>query len=297
MNTSLSPALLSLVVPTLPVSSARAQDAPIPPHLAASKMTLPEGFKATLFAGEPDVVQPIAFTFDDRGRLWVVECMSYPKWHADPKDGKDRVLIFEDTDGDGKFDKRTVFADKLSNLSGIQYGFGGIWLCSTPNLIFIPIKEGKDEPAGPPQILLDGWDLKAQHNVFNSLTWGPDGWLYGCSGILNNVKIGTPGTPDKDRVRMNCGVWRYHPITKKFEAVAHGTTNPWGLDFDEYGEMFVTNCVIDHLWHIVPGGHYQRMFGEDINPHVYKLMPSICDHIHWGGVHWTSSRAPIGEIG
>ncbi|MBI3823391.1 MAG: c-type cytochrome, partial [Planctomycetes bacterium] len=74
-----------------------------------------------------------------------------------------------------------------------------------------------------------------------------------------------------------------------------GTTNPWGLDFDEHGEMFITNCVIDHLWHIVPGGHYQRMFGNDFNPHLYKLMPSICDHIHWGGGNWTSSRAPTGE--
>src|SRR6516162_6747240 len=120
---------------------ALAQDAPLPPRVAAMKMTLPDGFKATLFAGEPDVVQPIAFCFDDRGRLWVAECLSYPNWEADPKKGKDRILIFEDTDGDGKFDKRTVFASNLQNVSGIQYGFGGIWVCSTPNLIFIPIKE------------------------------------------------------------------------------------------------------------------------------------------------------------
>lgn len=266
------------------------QEGPLPARVAVQKMTLPEGFKATLFAGEPDVVQPIAFCFDDRGRLWVAECLSYPNWEADPKKGKDRVVIFEDTDGDGVHDKRTVFAKNLQNLSGINYGFGGIWLCSTPNLIFIPIKD--DKPAGPPEILLDGWSLQAKHNVFNSLTWGPDGWLYGCNGIIATSRIGRPGTPDKDRVPMNCGVWRYHPTKKKFEVVAHGTTNPWGLDFDEYGEMFVTNCVIDHLWHIVPGGHYERMYGEDLNPHVYKLMPSICDHKHWGGGSWTSSRHP-----
>ncbi|MBI3822893.1 MAG: hypothetical protein HY289_09495, partial [Planctomycetes bacterium] len=303
-------------------------DAPLPPRVAAMKMTLPAGFKATLFAGEPDVVQPIAFTFDDRGRVWVAECMSYPKWQPDFKAGKDRIVIFEEGEG-GAHSKRTVFADNIQNISGIQYGFGGVWVCATPNLLFIPIKEEikvgnglwrqdsdladlKTDPktgkigvlppqkdiqtrtvaAGPPQIVLDGWSLKGGHNVFNSLTWGPDGWLYGCSGILNDSKVGPPGTPDKDRVRINCGVWRYHPIKKKFEAVAHGTTNPWGLDFDEHGEMFITNCVIDHLWHIVPGGHYQRMFGNDFNPHLYKLMPSICDHIHWGGGSWTSSRAP-----
>src|SRR2546430_9250906 len=96
-------------------------DKPIPPKDAPKAMTLPPGFRAPLFAGEPDVVQPIAFTFDDRGRLWVVECLSYPNWTADGT-GRDRVVIFEDTDGDGKFDKRTVFWDKGANLSGIQYG-------------------------------------------------------------------------------------------------------------------------------------------------------------------------------
>ena len=135
--------------------------------------------------------------------------LSYPKWR---RRHNDRVVIFEDTDGDGKFDKKTVFYDQGSNLSGIEYGFGGVWLCSTPNLIFIPVRD--DKPDGPPQIVLDGWDLKAKHNVFNSLSWGPDGWLYGCNGILSNSRVGKPGTPDKDRVAINCGVWRYHPTRK-----------------------------------------------------------------------------------
>ncbi len=288
--------LLPLIVLLIATPAfAQIKDAPLPARVAAMKMTLPDGFKATLFAGEPDVVQPIAFCFDDRGRLWVAECLSYPNWDADPKKGKDRILILEDTDGDGVHDKRTVFADNIANISGIQYGFGGVWVCATPNLLFIPIKN--DKPAGPPQIVLDGWDIKAKHNVFNSPTWGPDGWLYGCNGILSNSLVGSPGTAVPGRVRMNCGVWRYHPTKKKFEVVAHGTTNPWGLDFDEHGEMFITNCVIDHLWHIVPGGHYQRMFGNDLNPHVYKLMPSICDHIHWGGGSWTSSRRPSPQRG
>jgi putative membrane-bound dehydrogenase-like protein len=284
--------LAAIALAILPLSEIAAQDGPLPPKLAAAKMTLPEGFRATLFAGEPDVKQPIAFTFDDRGRLWVAECYSYPKWLSDPKAGKDRILIFEDTDGDGKFDKRTVFHDKLANVSGIQFGFGGVWVCSTPNLLFIPDKNGDDVPDGPPQVVLDGWDLKAQHNVFNSLTWGPDGWLYGCNGILSHSKVGVPGTPADQRVAMDCGVWRYHPTKKKYEAVAHGTTNPWGLDFDEHGEMFITNCVIEHMFHVVPGGHYKRMFGNDINPNSYALMPSICDHIHWGGGNWTDSRSP-----
>src|SRR5687768_17291558 len=230
------------------VCAAAAQDKPLPAADAPKKMTLPDGFRATLFAGEPDVVQPIAFTFDDRGRLWVVECLSYPHW-IKGKEGRDRVTILEDADGDGRIDKRTVFWDRGTNLSGIQLGFGGVWLCATPNLQFLPDRDGDDRPDGPPENLLDGWNIdKAQHNVFNGLEWGPDGWLYGCNGIQSASRVGKPGTPDDKRVPINCGVWRYHPTQRVFEAVAHGTTNPWGLDFDDYGEMFVTNCVIDHLF-------------------------------------------------
>src|SRR4029078_10000003 len=125
---------------------------PVPPKDAPAKMTVPEGFRVTLFAGEPDVVQPIAFTFDDRGRMWVVECLSYPKWRLDGK-GNDRVVSLEENDGDGHFDKKTVFLDTGSNLSGIELGFGGVWLCSSPNLLFVPVKD--DRPAGPPQGVLD----------------------------------------------------------------------------------------------------------------------------------------------
>ena len=269
-------------------------DGPLPPNEAPKHMTLPKGFKATLFAGEPDVVQPIAFTFDDRGRLWVVECLSYPQWTKDGT-GHDRVLIFEDTDGDGHFDKKTVFYDKGSNLSGIALGFGGVWLCSTPNLVFIPLHDGEDKPAGPPEVILDGWNLlEAKHNVFNSLTWGPDGWLWGCNGIQSKSLVGKLGTPKEQRNEINCGVWRYQPTKKIFETVANGTTNPFGLDFDDYGEAFITNCVIKHLWHVIPGAHFQRMYGQDFNPHLYGLMESCADHIHWGGGDWTTGRGGKG---
>jgi putative membrane-bound dehydrogenase-like protein len=266
-------------------------DRPVPTKDAARAMTVPEGFTVTLFAGEPDVVQPLAFGFDDRGRMWVVECLSYPNWRRDGKGG-DRVVILEDTDGDGTFDKKTVFLDNGSNLSGIELGFGGVWLCSSPNLIFIPLKDGEDKPAGPPQVVLDGWNMiDTKHNIFNSLTWGPDGWLYGCNGIQAKAWVGAPGTPKDKRTYLDCGVWRYHPTRKAFEAVAHGTTNPFGLDFDDFGELFITNCVIDHLFHFVPGGHYERMYGQDANPFVYGLMKSCVDYRHWASGDWTQSRS------
>jgi len=261
--------------------------APVPPAEAAARFRMPPGFSATLFAGEPDLVQPIAFTFDDQGRLWVVENHSYPGWSAE---ARDRILIFADRDGDGHFDERKVFWDKASNVSGIEWGFGGIWLCSTPNLVFVPDANHDDVPDGPPVTKLDGWDIKAKHNVTSSLAWGPDGWLYGCNGILSNSRVGKPGTPDEQRTAINCGVWRYHPTRGSFEAVAHGTTNPWGLDFDKYGQTFITNCVIQHLWHAVPGARFQRMFGQDFDPHSYRLMESCADHIHWAGGPWQEAR-------
>jgi putative membrane-bound dehydrogenase-like protein len=268
--------------------------APVPAAEAAKRMTLPEGFSATLFAAEPDVVQPIAFTIDPRGRLWVAECYSYPNWQPQ---GRDRILIFEDTDGDGHFDRRTVFWDKGANISGLTLGFGGVWVCAIPNLLFIPDRNGDDVPDGDPIVKLDGWDLKAQHNVFNALNWGPDGWLYGCNGILSNSRVGAPGTPDAQRVAMNCGVWRLHPTRGTFEVVAHGTTNPWGLDWDDYGDAFITNCVIPHLFRVVPGARFQRMFGQDFNPHAYSLMESCADHIHWAGGRWQDSRGGEGMHG
>ena len=283
--------LLALIAGLTPLPLVAA-DKPVPTAEAAGKFTVPPGFSVTLFASEPDIVQPIAFTFDDRGRMWLVECLSYPDWRDDGK-GSDRVVILEDTDGDGVHDKKTVVLDDGVNLSGIEVGFGGVWLCSTPNFVFVPIKD--DKPAGPPQVLLDGWNLKdSKHNVFNGLAWGPDGWLYGCSGLKNQSHVGKPGTPLAERTYIDPGIWRYHPTQHRFEVVSVGMTNPWGVDWDERGEMFATNCVIDHLFHLVPGGRYVRMHGQDHRPYVFGAMDSAVDYKHWGGGHWTEARADLG---
>ncbi|MCK5924142.1 MAG: hypothetical protein KAG66_24620, partial [Methylococcales bacterium] len=157
--------------------------------------------------------------------------------------------------------------------------------------LFIPDKNRDDVPDGKPQILLDGWGYQDTHETLNSFVWGPDGWLYGCHGVFTHSKVGKPGTAEKDRVPMNAGVWRYHPVRHDFEVFAHGTSNPWGLDFDENGEAFVTACVIPHLFHIVPGGRYHRQGGKHFNPHTYDDIKTIADHLHYAGsirdhAHW-----------
>lgn len=277
-------------------STQKPEDKPLSPAEALKTIRVPEGFKVTLFAGDPDVAQPIAFCFDDRGRLWVAECYSYRRWDPQGKKGHDRVVIFEDKDNDGQFDERKVFAENLANLTGIEIGFGGVWICSAPNLHFIPDANRDDKPDGPPVSKIDGWVIgNVGHNIFNGLTWGPDGWLYGCHGIQDESKLGKPGTPQEDRVKIRCGVWRYHPVKETIEVVCHGTTNPWGLDFNEYGEGFFTNCVIGHLWQMIPGAHFKRMYGEDYNTHAYELIDQHADHLHWVGKNWGDSRKATPE--
>ncbi len=257
-------------------------NAGLTPVEAAAAMTVPKGFKVSLFAGEPDVVQPISFAIDDRGRLWVAEAYSYPVRVAE-KDAKDRILIFEDTDNDGHFDTRKVFAEKLNLVSGIEVGFGGVWVGSAPDFLFIPDGDGDDKPDGPPLKLLDGWGYQDTHETLNSFNWGPDGWLYGCHGVFTHSRVGKPGTPDEKRVPIDAGIWRYHPTRHEFEVFAHGTSNPWGVDFDANGEAFLTSCVIPHLYHVIPGGRYERQAGQHFNPYTYDDIKTIADHRHYVG--------------
>jgi putative membrane-bound dehydrogenase-like protein len=248
---------------------------------AARAMTLPKGFSVKLAAAEPAVVRPIAFTIDDRGRLWVAEARTYPI-RAEGQGG-DRILILEDTNGDGTLDGRKVFIENLNLVSGLEVGFGGVWVGAAPYLLFIPIKDGADVPAGPPQILLDGWAYEDTHETLNTFTWGPDGWLYGTHGVFTHSNVGKPGASDAERERINAGVWRYHPTRHEFEVFAHGTSNPWGLDFNDYGHAFITACVIEHLYHVVQGARYQRQSGRHFNAYTYDDVKTVADHVHWVG--------------
>ncbi len=281
-----------------PARIAKRSDAPstdplkfagLSPEEAARDMILPPGFKATLFAGEPDVKQPIAFAIDDRGRLWVAEAYTYPN-RAKEGEGKDRILVFEDTDVDGKFNKRTVFMEGLNLVSGIEVGFGGVYVGAAPYLMFIPIADGDEpKPAGKPQILLDGWAYQDTHETLNTFKWGPDGWLYGCHGVFTHSNVGKPGAPDSERTRINAGVWRYHPTKHIFEVFAEGTSNPWGIDFDEHGQCIIEACVIPHLFHMIQGGRYQRQAGSHFNPYIYDDIKTIADHLHYAGNQWNQA--------
>ncbi len=268
----------------------------LPAEEAAAAMKLPEGFQVKVGATEPQVQQPIAMAIDDRGRVWVAEAYEYPI-RAKGEKGRDRILIFEDTDGDGSFDKRKVFYEGLNLVSGLEVGFGGVWVGAAPYLMFIPDRDGDDQPDAAPQILLDGWGYQDTHETLNAFIWGPDGWLYGCHGVFTHSRVGKPGTPDKDRTPLNCGVWRYHPLKHKFEVFAHGTSNPWGVDFNDHGQAFITACVIPHLYHIIDGARYQRQGGRHFNPHTYRDITTIADHLHYLGATPHSGNSKSDEAG
>jgi putative membrane-bound dehydrogenase-like protein len=277
-----------------PYNSETTPGAPMPAEEAAAKWKVPPGFKVTVFAAEPDVQNPIACAWDPRGRLWIAENYTYAehavKWEAKLRD---RVLIFEDTDNDGCHDKRTVFTDDVQHLTSVEVGLGGVWVMCPPQVLFIPDRNHDDVPDGPAEVVLDGFTVPPEnyHNFANGLRWGPDGWLYGrCGGSAPGL-IGTPGTPNEQRVPIAGGIWRYHPQRKVFEALCHGTTNPWGSDWNEDGEMFFTNTVNGHLWHMIPGAHYTRPHTIDPNPNVYQLIDQHADHYHFDtGKGWQASR-------
>ena len=265
------------------------------PTEALKAITVPEGFRVQLAAAEPMVQQPIDMAWDARGRLWIAECYTYAEKETNfEKRLKDRIIILEDTNQDGVFDKRKIFWDGASQLTSIEIGFGGVWAACAPEILFLADKNGDDKPDGKPQVVLDGFDNdKVRHNIVNGLRWGPDGWLYGRHGILGpGSKVGKPGTPEAERTPIQCGIWRYHPTRKIFEVVCHGTTNSWGHDWDEHGQLFFINTVIGHLWHVIPGARYQRMYGEHYDKHLYELIQQTADHFHWdqGKEHWADLK-------
>ncbi len=267
--------------------------APLSPAEAVAAMRVPPGFKATLVAAEPEVVQPIGYCFDDRGRLFVAEALNYGAWQPT---GKDRIVILEDRDGDGRAETRTLFYEGLNYVTGIEVGFGGVWVMSPPSLYFIPDADGDDKPDGEPRVLFDGFGHKeSRHNLANGFTWGPDGWLYAGHGRTSPSDVGRPETPAAERIHCDGGVYRIHPTRLVFENFADGTTNPWGVDFDDFGQCFVSNCVNPHLFHVLQGGHYEPWRNRPSSLYAYERLPTCADHLHYPGDQPHAMRGETSE--
>ncbi len=265
---------------------------PTPPQDALKALKLPEGFKATLFAAEPEVQNPIGLSWDARGRMWVAENYTYAERAKRFDLGlKDRVIILEDKDWDGVAETRKVFTEDVQMLTSVEVGRDGVWLMCPPQVLFIPDRNHDDIPDGEPEVVIDGLTVAKDnyHNFANGLRFGPDGWLYGRCGHSCPGNLGVPGTPEAQRVPMKGGIWRYHPEKKIVEVLTHGTTNPWGHDWDANGEMFFINTVTGHLWHLMHGAHL--MDSSKDNPFIYEKLDTIADHYHYDrSGSWTASR-------
>ena len=287
---------LSLGASDFPVlyNSEPASAKPMSAAEAVTKMQLPPGFRATVFAAEPDVQNPIAMAWDARGRLWIAENYTYAEGGRKfDRNLRDRILIFEDKDGDGRFDTRKVFTDELQMLTSIEVGHGGVWAMCPPQLCFIPDRDRDDVPDGAPEVLLDGLtgSPDMHHTFANGLRFGPDGWLYGRCGASSSGEMGVPGTPAEQRIPLRGTIWRYHPRQKVVEALSSGTTNPWGHDWNEHGELFFINTVNGHLWHGFAGAHFARPHTLDPNPRTYALIDQHADHWHFDTANgWQKSR-------
>ena len=274
------------------------------PDEAVKRMKVADGFEVSVVASEPLVRQPVAMEFDDRGRLWVIQYLQYPnpaglkrvqvdrfsrtRYDRVPEPppkgprGADRITVLEDTDGDGRMDRGKDFIDGLNLTTGIAFGHSGVFVLNVPYLLFYPDRNRDDVPDGDPEVLLSGFGMEDAHSVANSLTFGPDGWLYGCQGstVTANVR----------GIEFQQGVWRYHPLTLEFELFCEGGGNSWGLDFDYVGNLlYSTNWGGNVLLHGVQGGYFVKAFakhGALHNPHAYGFFDHA-PHKNFRGGHVT----------
>lgn len=257
------------------------------PEDSVKRMTVADGFEVQVVANEPLVRQPVCIEFDDRGRLWVIQYLQYPnpeglkrvqvdrysrtKYDRVPEPpprgprGADRITILSDSDGDGRYDQGHDFVDGLNLASGIAFGHGGVFVLNVPYLLFYPDRDRDDKPDSNPEVLLTGFGMEDAHSVANSLTFGPDGWLYGCQGSTVTANI--------RGIEFQQGVWRYHPVTREFELFCEGGGNSWGLDFDRTGRLFYsTNFGGFLMLHGVQGAYLVKSFakhGALHNPFAY----------------------------
>lgn len=272
---------------------------PLSPEDERRQFKVADGLEIKLVAAEPQVAQPLSISFDDRGRMWVLQYRQYPhpvglkpvavdqylrtKYDKLPEPppggpkGKDQISIYEDTDGDGRADVVKDFLTDLNLASGMVLGYGGVFVAQPPYLLFYADRDGDDHPDGPPKVLLTGFGMEDAHAFANSLTWGPDGWLYGAQG--------STVTADIRGIGFQQGIWRYHPRWDRFELFSEGGGNTWGVEFDRFGNLFPAGNTLEPLEHHVQGAYLVKGFGKHgplHNPHTYGYFQPVIHHGYVG---------------
>lgn len=292
------------------------------PRESLARMRPHDDVMVELMLHEPEVAQPTHISFDSKGRLWVAQYRQYPypagvrmvsrdryyRSHYDRTPpppphhsrGRDVVSVHEDTDGDGVYDRHSVFQDGLNMANAAVRGRGGVWVMHTPYLLFYPDRDFDDVPDGPPVVHLKGFGLEDSHSVANGLVWGMDGWLYGAQGSTTSCHVIRPGIDDTGAADggdrdgesgagadggvyfQGCMVWRYHPESRRFEIFAEGGGNNFGLEVDAAGRLFTGhNGGGTRGWHYVQGGLHlmqgktPNKFGPPRNPFAFGDLPKM----------------------
>lgn len=278
-------------------------DSPLGPQEALKSLKTPDDLAVDLVLSEPVVRQPVQISFDERGRLWVVQYLQYPfpaglrmvsrdsVWRAvydkvpqappNHVRGRDKITIHEDTNGDGVFDMHKTFVDGLNIATAVARGRGGVWVLNPPYLLFYADRNNDDVPDGDPVVHLQGFGLEDTHSVVNSLKWGPDGWLYAAQGSTVSGHVRRPGLDDAGEPVHSMGqlIWRYHPETRRYEVFAEGGGNAFGVEIDARGRIFSGHNGGDTRgFHYVQGGYSQKGFGKHgplSNPYTFGYFPAM----------------------
>jgi putative membrane-bound dehydrogenase-like protein len=205
---------------------------PLDPAESMKHFVTPVGFELRLFAAEPEIGKPICLAWDERGRLWVAETVDYPNELQPPGKGRDRIRICEDTDGDGRADKFTVFAEKLSIPTSLTFARGGVIVNQAPDTLFLKDRDG-DDVADERSVLFTGWSTRDTHAGPSNLHWGLDNWIYGIVGYS-----GFNGTVGGERLAFGSGFYRFRPDGSKLEFLRSTNNNSWGVGLSEDGILF-----------------------------------------------------------
>lgn len=224
------------------------------PEESVKLIQVPADFEIKLFAAEPDITNPIAMAWDQRGRLWIVESVDYPNTFVETDgEANDRIKICEDTDGDGKADKFTVFADSLNIPTSIVFSNGGIIVSQAPNMVFLKDTNG-DDKADVYEILSTGWGKNDTHAGPSNLQYGFDNKIWGVVGYS-----GFKGEMNGKGMQFGQGVYRFQPDGKAFEYLAKTSNNTWGLGISEENNVFISTANNTHsAFYSMPAAYMKK---------------------------------------
>ena len=277
------------------------------PRDSTNLISVPDDLAVDLVLSEPIIKQPLHLSFDSKGRLWVVQYIQYPDpaglkrvsrdkvWRVaydkvpppppypsgSPFIGKDKISIHEDTNGDGQFDSHKIFVEGLNMVTSVAHDGSGVWVTNPPYLLYYPDNNGDDVPDSDPIVHLEGFGLEDSHSIANSLSIGPDGWIYGAQGSTVSASITSPLSANTQAPVKSMGqnVWRYHPKEHVYEIFAEGGGNAFGLEIDSRGRVYSGhNGGNTRGFHYVLGGYYQKSWGKHgalTNDHAYGYFPAM----------------------